>query len=154
MSHIPNELLSFFFLPVTFFFLAKKDMSINYSENFSEFSIVKFLNYITLWQKPTFYPEFDVWKMWILKKMRLWNCELFEKLDFEIVNFVKNEIFENVNFVKNEIFENVNFVENEILKLWIFWKVRIQNVNFCVNCRFLPQREILFTSLKINWILR
>ena len=36
--------------------------------------------------------EFDVWKMRILWKTRLWNCEFSEKWGFENVNFVKNEI--------------------------------------------------------------
>ena len=55
------------------------------------------------------YQEFDVWKMWILWKMRLWKfwilwkiglwkmrfwkCEFCTKYDFEIVNFVKTGIF-------------------------------------------------------------
>ena len=46
----------------------------------------------TLGQKPTFYPEityqeFDVWKMWILWKIRLWKCEFCEKWEFQNVNF-------------------------------------------------------------------
>ena len=47
------------------------------------------------------YEEFDVGKMWILWKMRLWNCEFFEIWDFE----------------------NVNFVKNEDLEMWILWKM-------------------------------
>ena len=55
------------------------------------------------------YQEFDVWKMWILWKMKLWKCEFCEKWEFEIVNFVKNEIF----------------------KMWILWKIRLWNCEFC-----------------------
>ena len=40
------------------------------------------------------YQELDVWKMWILWKMRLWKCEFYENWDFIIVTFVKNEISE------------------------------------------------------------
>ena len=47
--------------------------------------------------------------MWILSKMRLWNCEFCQKQDFE-----------NVNFVKKQDFGNVNFMKNETLKLCIF----------------------------------
>ena len=64
----------------------------------------------TLGQKPTFYPE----------------------------------------ITNNLMFEIVNFVNNESLKLWISWKIRFwkcefcekwcfQNVNFWINCGFLPQ---------------
>ena len=79
--------------------------------------------------------------------MRLWNCEFWEKWDFEIVNFVESEIFKrefldkmmiiapkitkNLMFEKCEFcekwdFENVNFEEYEILK----------NVNFVKNETF------------------
>ena len=50
--------------------------------------------------------------MWILWKMRLWQCEFCEKWDFANV--------ENVNCVKNWDFKSVNFVKNEIFKVWIF----------------------------------
>ena len=57
--------------------------------------------------------------MWILWKMRLWKCELYEKWDFE----------------------NVNFMKNETLKLWILSKMRLSNCELCekwdfeyVNC--------------------
>ena len=33
------------------------------------------------------YQHFDVWKMWILWKMRFWKCEFWEKWDFQNVNF-------------------------------------------------------------------
>ena len=36
------------------------------------------------------YQEFDVWKKWVLWKMRFWNCEIGEKWDFKNVNFVEN----------------------------------------------------------------
>ena len=52
--------------------------------------------------------------MWILWKMRLWNCELCEEWDFEIVNFVKNET----------------------LKMWILWKMRFSNCEFCQKWSF------------------
>ena len=77
------------------------------------------------------YQEFDVWKMWILWKMRFWKCEFCEKWDFE----------------------NVNFVKNVLLKLWILWKMwfsecefcknwDFQNVNFWINWGFLPQYDL------------
>ena len=37
-------------------------------------------------------------KLWILWKMRLWNCEFCQKWDFENMNFVKNEIFKMLIF--------------------------------------------------------
>ena len=49
------------------------------------------------------YQEFDVRKMWILWKMRLWKCEYYEKIDFE----------------------NVNLVKIETLKMWILYKMRL-----------------------------
>ena len=39
------------------------------------------------------YQEFDVWKMWILWKMRLWKCEFYEKGDFQNVNVWTNCVF-------------------------------------------------------------
>ena len=56
--------------------------------------------------------EIDVWKtwilwkirhlkMWILWKMRLWKCEFCEKWDIENVNFVKKWYSHNVNFLMN-----------------------------------------------------
>ena len=63
--------------------------------------------------KPNFssknFLEFDVWKMWILSKMRLQKCEFCQKWDFENVNFVKNEIF----------------------KMWILSKMGLWNCEFC-----------------------
>ena len=53
-------------------------------------------------------------KMWILWKIGLWNCEFYEKLGFE----------------------NVNFVNNEILKLRFLWKVRFSNCDFWINYAF------------------
>ena len=52
--------------------------------------------------------------MWISWKMILWKCEFCEKWDFEIVNFVKNEIF----------------------KLRILWKL------WFPNCEFLDELRI------------
>ena len=57
------------------------------------------------------YQEFAVWKMWILWKMRLWDCEFCEKWDIEIMNFEKNET----------------------LKMWILWNTRLQKCEFCEN---------------------
>ena len=57
--------------------------------------------------------------------MRLWQCEFCEKWDFEYVNF-----FEKWDF------EKVNFVENENLKLWILWKMRFSNGDFCQKMGF------------------
>ena len=82
--------------------------------------------------------------MWILSKMRVWNCEFCEKWDFENVNFVKKWEFENVNFGLKYEFRNVNFVKIEILKMWILpkneifnswllWKLIFSNVNFWTN---------------------
>ena len=68
------------------------------------------------------YPEYDVWKMWILWKIGLWKCEFCEKWDFE-----------NVNLVKNEILKILNFVKNEILKMWILWKMRRSKCEFSDN---------------------
>ena len=50
-------------------------------------------------------------KLSILWKMKLWNCEFYEKWDFKIVNFVKNDI----------------------LKLWIWEKWDFEKVNFCIK---------------------
>ena len=54
------------------------------------------LHTLSYWGKNNFlsrnYQEFNVWRIWILWKMRLWNCEFCEKWDFENVNFMKNEI--------------------------------------------------------------
>ena len=69
-------------------------------------------------------------KMWILWKMIFWKCELCEKWDFEIVNFVENDalklfilwkmIFWKCDFCKKWDFENVNFVKNDIFVMWFF----------------------------------
>ena len=86
--------------------------------------------------------------MWILWKMIFWKCEFCEKWGFEIVNFCVKRDFEIVNFVKNEI-SKMCFVKNETLKMWILWKMRLwncefcekwdfQNVNFWINWGFLP----------------
>ena len=92
--------------------------------------------------------EFDVWKMWILWKMRVWNCEFWRKCDFEIVNFEENEtlkmwilwkmIFWNCEFCEKIRFwkcvfcekwdfEVMNFVESDIFKMWLFGQIE----NFC-----------------------
>ena len=44
------------------------------------------------------YQEFDAWKMWIVRKMRFWNCEFCEKWNFKNVNFVKNETLKKCEF--------------------------------------------------------
>ena len=84
--------------------------------------------------------EFGAWKMWILWKMRFLNCEFCEKLDFENVIFLKNEIlkmwilwkmiFWKCEFCEKWDFENVNFVKSEILKLWILQKMRLWKCEF------------------------
>ena len=61
--------------------------------------------------------------------MRFWKCEFCEKWDFEIVNFVKNEILKlwmlskmrlwNCEFCEIWDFEIVNFVKNKIF--WTNW---------------------------------
>ena len=56
--------------------------------------------WLTLGQRPIFHPEIDVWKMWILWKMRLWKCQ---KMKFWKCEFCKKWDFQNVNFVKSEI---------------------------------------------------
>ena len=70
--------------------------------------------FFTLGQISTFYPE-------ITKNLMFEKCEFYEKWDFEIVNFVKNDTLKKCEFCKNKT-----------LKLWI------QNVNFWINCGFLP----------------
>ena len=81
----------------------------------------------TLEQKPNFYPEIPLYLMFEI-------CEFCEKLDFEIVNCVKNVtlkmwILSKIRFWKCEFcekwdFEIVNFVKK---KMW-FWKCQ-----FCKN---------------------
>ena len=69
---------------------------------------------ITHWGKnQLFIQKFDLWKMWILWKMRLWNCGFCEKW----------------------VFEKVNFVKNEILKLWILWKMTFSKCEFLDRLR-------------------
>ena len=114
-----------------FFFLCLPEMFENWNWPIKAFV---FERHVTLGQKTNFlfrnYQEFDAWKMWILWKLRLWKCELYDKWDFENVSFVKNGtlqlwILGKIRFWKCEFcekwdFENVNFVKSEILKLWIF----------------------------------
>ena len=83
-------------------------MTLRFFINFSG-KIVKKWDFSTLGQKSTFYPEIDALKIWILWKMRLWNCEFCEKWDFE----------------------NVLFVNNETLKMWILWKMKLWICEFC-----------------------
>ena len=81
----------------------------------------------TLGQKTTFYPE-------ITKNLMFEKCEFCEKWEFEIVNFVKNEVlkmwilwkmrFWKCDFCEKWDFEIVNFVKNEISEMWILWKMR------------------------------
>ena len=54
------------------------------------------------------FVEYKILQMWILLKMRLWNCEFCKKLDFR----------------------NVNFGKHEILKMWILPKMRLWNCEF------------------------
>ena len=44
------------------------------------------------------------------------KCEFCEKLDFQNVTFVKNEIL-NYEFCEKRDFENMNFVKSEIFKM-------------------------------------
>ena len=89
-----------------------------------------------------YFLEFDVWKMWIFGKMRLWKCEFCEKWDFESVNFVKNDILKmwilsKIWLWKSEFFlSNMRLWKCEFCQQWDF-----QNVNFWTNCGFLPQCE-------------
>ena len=68
---------------------------------------------LSYWGKNNFlsrnYQEFNVWKMWILWKMRFWNCEFCKTWDFKKCEFCEKWDFENVNLIKNEIFQ-----------MWIF----------------------------------
>ena len=81
--------------------------------------------------------------MWILWKMRFWNCEFCEKWDFEIMNFVKKWDFGIVNFVKNEILLKLRFWNCEFCE-----KMRLWNCEFCEKwglskCEFLDKLMIL-----------
>ena len=55
------------------------------------------------------YQEFDVWKMWMLWKMRFWKCNFF----------LKNETLKMWILWKMRLWK-CEFWENETLKLWIF----------------------------------
>ena len=72
-------------------------------------------------------------EMWILSKMRLWNCEFCQKWDFEIVNFVKNEIF----------------------KMWIFFEKMCNFASMC-GCRDYSCNSIANVSdtLEVNVFTR
>ena len=78
------------------------------------------------------YQEFEVWKMWILWKMRLQKCEFCEKWDFRKVNFVKTGIFnlwiygKNVDFCPTEIWRD--FLEIN-LPAWKLWKAKTKATN-------------------------
>ena len=61
--------------------------------------------------------------MRIWPKMRLWKLWILKKCDFEIVNFVKNEIF----------------------KMWILWKVRLW------KCEFLDKLRV-FAPVCLNTV--
>ena len=88
--------------------------------------------------------EFDVWKMWILWKKRLWNCEFCEQWDFQNVNFLKNVtlkmwILSILRFWKCEFCEKWDFERCEFCEKWDFEKCEFrekwyfQNANFVRN---------------------
>ena len=90
--------------------------------------------------------------MWMLWKMRFWNCEFCQKCDFEIVNFVKKCDFENVNFVKNATF-----------KMWFLWKMRFSKCEFldklCDFClivwylaNFTSEAMSSIWAMEISWL--
>ena len=68
-------------------------------------------------------------KMWILWKIRLWNCKLCEKWDFKNVNFVIIEIS------KTRILWKLGFLKSDFLKMWIFQKMRNWKCEFCEKMR-------------------
>ena len=85
------------------------------------------------------YWEFDAWKLWILWKMRLWNCEFCQKWDFEIVNFVKNKTLEMWILSSNSV-------------AWISFSrfsgtfALLSKVKGCVSCHFRSSHRHSLTS--------
>ena len=92
----------------------------------------------TMGQNHNFCRQFDLILtfqiMWILWKMRFWNCEFWEKWGFEIT-IVKNEILK-LRFLRKMSFCNVIFVKIAILKIRFQWKMSFCNVIFVKNCDF------------------
>ena len=62
-------------------------------------------------------------KIWILWKMRFWNCEFCERWDFKNVNFVKSGILKLWILSKSEILKMEISPKIRFLKMWILRKL-------------------------------
>ena len=66
-------------------------------------------------------------------------------------------MFEKYEFCVKLDFENVNFVKNETLKLWILWKIRLWKCEFCEksvseNVKFAKKWDLEIVNFVNSWL--